>query len=82
MDSVQKFLKIPQVNYLKLLQLVQSVLNAMFAVELGLHTCMYVCTIVAVGLNNYEQSKLLNTVFTLHSLNYFSPQIDSTVILS
>ena len=43
---------------------------------------MYVCTIVAVGLNNYEQSKLLNTVFTLHSLNYFSPQIDSTVILS
>ena len=30
MDSVQKFLKIPQVNYLKLLRLVQSVLNVTF----------------------------------------------------
>ena len=30
MDSVQKFLKIPQVNYLKLLRLVQNVLNVTF----------------------------------------------------
>ena len=76
MDSVQKFLKIPQVNYLKLLQLVQSVLNAMFVVELGLYTCMYVCTIVA-SLDNYEQ----RFKYCIYSA-FFDFLIDSTVVLS
>lgn len=63
MDSVQKFLKIPQVNYLKLLQLVQSVLNVMFVVELGNKFCEWVCAhCTSVGLGNYE---VLNTVFTI-----------------
>ena len=76
MDSVQKFLKIPQVNYLKLLQLVQSVLNAMFVVELGLYTFMYVCTIVA-SLDNYEQ----HFKYCIYSA-FFDFLIDSTVVLS